>query len=96
MKQCSRKGVVERDGKWYCKVHDPIAVDKRRTDRYNKVSQKIQNSRREFLNLQLTPELLKVCKDLLAIVKLQNGNLHEDTNKIIKEAEDTISKIDRI
>jgi len=21
--QCSRKAIVERDGKWYCKIHDP-------------------------------------------------------------------------
>ena len=27
--QCSRKGSVERDGKWYCKTHDPEAVKKR-------------------------------------------------------------------
>lgn len=27
---CSRKGVIERDGKWYCKQHDPEAVKARR------------------------------------------------------------------
>lgn len=27
---CSRKGVVERDGKWYCRQHDPEAVKARR------------------------------------------------------------------
>ncbi len=27
--QCSRKGVVLREGKWYCKQHDPVAVKKR-------------------------------------------------------------------
>ena len=21
--QCNKKGIVERDGKWYCKIHDP-------------------------------------------------------------------------
>lgn len=24
--QCQRNGVIERDGKWYCKQHDPEAV----------------------------------------------------------------------
>jgi hypothetical protein len=28
--QCSRRGVVEREGKWYCKQHDPVAVAERR------------------------------------------------------------------
>jgi hypothetical protein len=28
--QCSREGSVERDGKWYCKQHDPEAVAERK------------------------------------------------------------------
>jgi hypothetical protein len=28
--QCSRRGQVEREGKWYCKQHDPVAVAERR------------------------------------------------------------------
>ena len=27
--QCLRSGVVLRDGKWYCKQHNPVAVKKR-------------------------------------------------------------------
>lgn len=27
--QCIRNGKVERDGKWYCGQHDPIAVEQR-------------------------------------------------------------------
>ena len=30
---CSVKSTVERDGKTYCRYHDPDAVDARRTDR---------------------------------------------------------------
>jgi len=36
--RCSRKGRVERDGHWYCKVHDPEyikAKDEERTKKYN-------------------------------------------------------------
>jgi len=25
-RQCSRAGSIERDGKWYCKAHDPVAI----------------------------------------------------------------------
>lgn len=28
--QCQRKGVVEHEGKWYCKQHDPKEVARRR------------------------------------------------------------------
>ena len=31
--QCSRNGVVEHDGKWYCKQHSPNAVQTRRDKR---------------------------------------------------------------
>jgi hypothetical protein len=26
---CKRQGIIQRDGKWYCKVHDPIEVEAR-------------------------------------------------------------------
>ena len=31
--RCSRNGKVERGGKWYCKQHDPVAVEERRVVR---------------------------------------------------------------
>lgn len=31
--QCSRAGVIERDGNWYCKQHDPIAVKAKQEQR---------------------------------------------------------------
>jgi len=30
---CTRNGVVERDGKWYCRQHDPEAVKRRSEER---------------------------------------------------------------
>lgn len=27
---CMRNATVERDGKWYCPGHDPIAIEKRK------------------------------------------------------------------
>jgi len=29
-RNCTKKPVVERDGKWYCKIHDPEYVEARR------------------------------------------------------------------
>lgn len=33
---CSRKGKVQREGKWYCAIHDPEAVKTRDAERRNK------------------------------------------------------------
>ena len=39
--QCARAGTVQRQGKWYCKQHDPIATEKRRKVNYEKWSAKV-------------------------------------------------------
>ncbi len=31
--QCARNGVIERDGKFYCRQHDPVTVQQKRDDR---------------------------------------------------------------
>jgi|ERR1051325_114764 hypothetical protein len=33
---CHRRGVVQRKGKWYCKQHDPVAVERRRKERHDR------------------------------------------------------------
>lgn len=33
---CSRNGKVERDGKWYCKQHDPVGIKERGDRNYAK------------------------------------------------------------
>ncbi len=38
--QCSYTGVVRRKGKWYCKQHDPVAVEKRAEERQAKYDAK--------------------------------------------------------
>ena len=39
MSSCSRKGVVERDGEWYCKQHDPVAIVARAKESYDTATQ---------------------------------------------------------
>ncbi len=34
--QCQRKATVERDGKWYCKIHDPEYIKAKHTKRETK------------------------------------------------------------
>lgn len=42
---CSRNGKVERDGKWYCGQHDPVAVEERRAARSRRWDE--EDARRE-------------------------------------------------
>jgi len=35
-KQCEKKAIVQRDGKWYCKVHDPEYIKQKDTERQAK------------------------------------------------------------
>ncbi len=34
--RCARRGVIQRDGKWYCRQHDPEAVSARRKESYQR------------------------------------------------------------
>jgi len=34
--QCNNKAVVERDGKWYCKIHDPEYIKQKDAERQAK------------------------------------------------------------
>lgn len=46
--QCSFKGKVERDGKWYCGTHDPEAVVERRKKRGEKWAAENEESSRIY------------------------------------------------
>lgn len=53
---CSRKGSVERDGKWYCKQHDPEAIrvkDAIRSTKYDRERQ-IQKRRSDQDSIRRT------------------------------------------
>ena len=45
---CSFKAVVERDGKSYCKVHDPVERDKRNRAKQAKLDNQLNSERRRW------------------------------------------------
>ncbi len=67
---CSRKGVVEKNGRFYCRQHDPVNVKKRR-DKLDKEQtmqiQKHDDNRicQEVRSMGLNPEVIlqKVIQD---------------------------------
>lgn len=63
--RCARKVSVERDGKPYCKIHDPVAVRERRRKSHDKFA-KEQKIRVARLTLQeAAPKLPECLRDLL-------------------------------
>lgn len=72
---CRIRATVERNGQWYCKKHDPVAV-KERKDRHEKLWEqrwKHQRDRERIENaaIQCAPNLLKAVKLVLALNKME-------------------------
>jgi len=52
--QCVRRAVVERDGKLYCKQHDPVEVEKRDKKREENWKKDARNSVRRMVKRSFT------------------------------------------
>lgn len=92
---CSRKGKVERNGRWYCNQHDPVAVaerDKRKNEEWERQweekkvrraeqeAQRIDNERK----LAAFPALVEACN--LALGEAPWCPLGEDVKAKLKAA----------
>jgi len=78
--QCSNKGVIELDGKFFCKIHDPEEVEKRRRRR----EEKSKRSLAEFRKQSAGPKFYAALKAIaeghedpknLAAKRLKNFNV---------------------
>jgi hypothetical protein len=59
--QCHKKATVEREGKKYCKIHDPVIVQQRREERYKKWDADNKISQEKF---RRTQAMIKACEDV--------------------------------
>ena len=57
--RCTRNGKIERDGKWYCGVHDPFAVKARDDASMAKFKAKMDNAARERAKAELAQRALQ-------------------------------------
>ena len=57
--QCSRSGVFQRKGKWYCRQHDPLEVLDRRAHKYAHMDAQLkgaaESERRERIRIETWP-----------------------------------------
>ena len=96
--QCHRNAVVERDEQPFCKIHDPVEVEKRRKERDKKWSNQWAKEREDLRRLQamhktcqdIPTEVLETInvKDLLKSVQEKENKL-EELLKVIKERKET-------
>jgi len=62
---CCNKGIVQVDGRWFCKRHDPTVMEQQREERFNKFRDKIEDERALDLIYRFAPELYKACRAAL-------------------------------
>ncbi len=65
---CSRKGTVERDGKWYCRQHDPVAKKARDDASYAKYKAESEKRAEYHHRAEMFTELVGALKALLPFV----------------------------
>lgn len=79
--QCERRAVVEREGKPYCKIHDPEYVKKKKLASQAKYDKKWASRRVELCE----HILLRACKE--ALEASHNPVIERILSKAIAEAE---------
>jgi len=47
-RQCRKKAVIERDGVWYCKIHDPEYIREKREKAQQEYERKIAGDRARY------------------------------------------------
>ena len=80
--QCPHNAVIERDGRSFCKIQDPVEVEKRRNERDKKWSNQWTKEKEDLRRLQV---MHKACEDvpteILETIKVKD--LLEAGKKII-------------
>jgi len=86
---CSRAGTVERDGKHYCRQHDPIAISEARERRSAKYQLAFEESMKIRRLHAAAPELLEALEQ--AVTSMQDSG-YSDNHVTVKAARDAIAK----
>ena len=77
---CCNSGVVERDGKWWCAIHDPVKVKERRTKGYAAWEEKSKRRAEKWILESAAPALLAACQQMENALNVYPRNV-VDINK---------------
>ena len=87
---CRNKASVLRDGKWYCKIHDPEYVNKKRAEQSRIWNERDEAQRRLRRLEYAAPDMLEALKDLAKYIQFNKGNaapIYEKAMEAINKAE---------
>ena len=94
---CPNTGKIERDGKFYCGTHDPVAVKaklKARDEKWDREHEERQAIRRK--NKTLSPdtarELIEAASTVNTLLDLRVGNLYVIENECMDKLKIVIAK----
>lgn len=62
---CSKAAKVEREGKWYCGIHDPVLLAAKATERHTKWEAEYAASRKRNDLSSAAADLLAICEIFL-------------------------------
>ncbi len=86
---CNRPGKVERDGKWWCGIHDPLARQAKRDKRQEEFNARMEFERREGKIRWAAPALLAACEAALPWLEQRgNADVVAQVEAAIKRAKD--------
>ena len=78
---CSNTGKVERDGKWWCGIHDPVKVAEKRAAKSVAYEKKIAEQSKRWSMQGAAPEMLSTLEWLDSL-----GGLGSDAHARIRAA----------
>ena len=97
--QCTNNAKAERDGKWYCSIHDPVKIMERQKTRDKKQDEKMAAFRKQYRLTAAAPDLYEATGGLLSIVyEMQELDFippwNDEEARIITHAAAAIKKAD--
>jgi len=90
--QCVRKGVVERDGRSYCKQHDPVARHERAKARQEKFNREHSAKKEAFRLARVAPELLAALEAVIDLAEKTPGTAYTISGSVMAQVRSAVAK----
>lgn len=89
---CGCKASVERDGKWYCRRHDPVAIKEKDNARRAKWKQELRENIKAQRIKAAAPDMLAALKAALDPLELYHAYGWPDSDGVIRQLKAAIAK----
>ena len=89
---CGKTAKVERDGKWYCGIHDPVRVAAKRAERDAEYARKCTERSAKWSMERAAPDLLAALKAVVHRTELGTALFHKLTEENAEQALAAIAK----